>query len=354
MDLYRQLQEHIHQMSLGFPASKSGVEIKILQRLFTEEEARMHMNLALVMETAEAIAKRLSTDSKAVSELLEQMTQKGLLFKTPDAAGNAMYCATPFIIGFFENQAETLDKPLAELFDQYFKETFYDNIVSLPLKWARTLPIEKSIDTTQRVSSYDETREYIKSQDKIAISNCMCRVMKNKVSKACDVPLESCFVFGWYADYMAEIGVARKIGREEALEINDRCEDAGLVTFAANVSDPQVICHCCSCCCVQLKSLGINPDKNLFIASNYYAEVDADTCVGCETCVDRCHMHAISMDTESNVAVVKRDRCIGCGVCTSICKVEAISLQPKPAEERHEVVDTVQLMTKIGEVRGTL
>ena len=49
--------------------------------------------------------------------------------------------------------------------------------------------------------------------------------------------------------------------------------------------------------------------------SNYYAAVDAETCTACETCVERCQVKAVQM--ESNVSVITKDRCIGCGLCAS-------------------------------------
>ncbi|MFH1243360.1 MAG: hypothetical protein V1689_13505 [Pseudomonadota bacterium] len=38
--IYRKLQKQLDQYSLGFPATESGVELKILERLFSEEDAK--------------------------------------------------------------------------------------------------------------------------------------------------------------------------------------------------------------------------------------------------------------------------------------------------------------------------
>ena len=38
-ELYRKLQQHLDRMPVGFPATESGVEIRILRQLFTPEEA---------------------------------------------------------------------------------------------------------------------------------------------------------------------------------------------------------------------------------------------------------------------------------------------------------------------------
>jgi Na+-translocating ferredoxin:NAD+ oxidoreductase RNF subunit RnfB len=65
---------------------------------------------------------------------------------------------------------------------------------------------------------------------------------------------------------------------------------------------------------------------NLFI-SNYYATIDPSLCKGCEMCIDRCGMGAISM--EDKVAVINRDRCIGCGVCVQACVNDAHQMHKK-------------------------
>ncbi|MFO7900929.1 MAG: 4Fe-4S binding protein [Planctomycetota bacterium] len=52
-------------------------------------------------------------------------------------------------------------------------------------------------------------------------------------------------------------------------------------------------------------------------------KVDADECVGCETCVEVCPVEAISM--QDGVAVIDQDTCTECGTCIEECPVEAIS-----------------------------
>lgn len=50
-----------------------------------------------------------------------------------------------------------------------------------------------------------------------------------------------------------------------------------------------------------------------------------DKCVGCRKCVDAFECPALSMDSDSHMAVVNRDRCIGCGTCIPVCPVDAIT-----------------------------
>jgi len=51
-------------------------------------------------------------------------------------------------------------------------------------------------------------------------------------------------------------------------------------------------------------------------------KVNAEECVGCETCVPLCPVEAISMVDEK--AVIDQEICTACGTCIAECPVEAI------------------------------
>jgi len=61
-DVYKRLRSHYHQHPMGFPRTENEVELKILQRLFTEEEAEMALCLTPRPETVKALADRLGKD----------------------------------------------------------------------------------------------------------------------------------------------------------------------------------------------------------------------------------------------------------------------------------------------------
>ncbi|RTZ98565.1 MAG: 4Fe-4S ferredoxin, partial [Deltaproteobacteria bacterium] len=42
-DIYEKLARHLDHLPAGFPATESGVELRILRRLFSEEEAGIAM-----------------------------------------------------------------------------------------------------------------------------------------------------------------------------------------------------------------------------------------------------------------------------------------------------------------------
>ena len=45
MDIYQKLAAYMHTMPSGFPAAESGVELKMLKRLYTPEEASLFLHL---------------------------------------------------------------------------------------------------------------------------------------------------------------------------------------------------------------------------------------------------------------------------------------------------------------------
>jgi Pyruvate/2-oxoacid:ferredoxin oxidoreductase delta subunit len=63
--------------------------------------------------------------------------------------------------------------------------------------------------------------------------------------------------------------------------------------------------------------------------SGFEPRFDADLCIACETCIDRCPPEALALG-DDDVPVVDLDRCFGCAVCASGCPEEAISMVNKP------------------------
>ena len=332
-DVYYQLREQLDQYSVGFPTTQSGVEMRILEKLFTEEEAQMYLNLAMMLETPQVVAERTNQDPDHVAAVLESMAEKGLIFRLRKGQ-SVRYAAVPFIVGSYEFQLKTMDYELAQLVEQYFEEAFLHQTSrqTVPL---RTIPVERSINVSWPITPYDDLRELIKSKDRIAIADCICRVQQGLLGKACDKPLEVCFSFGSHASFYVEREMARWISQEEALEILKRCEEAGLVPQPVNSQNPGGWCNCCGDCCGMLRALKKHPRPAQMVVSNYFAVVDTDLCVACEACLERCQMDAITIG-EDEVAEVNLDRCIGCGLCVTTCTTEALSLVAKAEPDRRE------------------
>jgi Na+-translocating ferredoxin:NAD+ oxidoreductase subunit B len=350
--IYEKLREQLDQYSVGFPATKSGIEIKILKKLFTEEEAGLYLDMTMMLETPEATAARTGRQAEDVSAMLATMARKGLVFRLRKGR-EVKYAAVAFVIGSFEFQLKNMDRDLAEMMESYFQEGFMDftpgkNIVPL-----RTVPVQQSIQVSWPVAPYVQAREIIKTKEKIALADCICRVQQGMLDKGCGKPREVCLSFGAHADYYVENKLGRYISQEEALAILEACEEAGLVNQPANMVNPGGMCNCCGDCCGVLRTLNKLPKPALVVFNNYYAEADPDLCTACETCLSRCQMAAIIINDDQS-AVVNKDRCIGCGLCVTTCPTEAMVLNLKPQEQQSMPPSSGrELMEQTSKIRGT-
>ena len=349
-EIYEKLREQLDQYSVGYPKTESGVEIEILKRLYSEEDAQLYLDLSLMLEDPASVAQRTGRNAEATAKQLEDMAVKGLIFRKHK--GDAvLYAAVPFVIGSFEFQVNRMDATFAQLTEKYFKEAFHGHM-SENMPPLRTIPVGKSVDTASKVASYADAREIIKTKDKIALAECICRKQQGLIEKGCGKPLEACFSFGSHAEYYIENGMAKAISQEEALAILDQCEEAGLVNQPANMINPGGMCNCCGDCCGVLRSLRLQPKPAELVLNNYRAVVDAEECTGCEMCLERCQMDALSIN-DDDISVVDEDRCIGCGLCVTTCPVEAIELKLKPEDEWLDPPASGQdLMMQTAEKRG--
>jgi len=325
------LREQLDQYSVGFPATESGIELEILRRLFKEEQAEMYLDLTLLLETKASVAERTGRDPEVVGALLEEMAQKGLVFRHR-REGEVRYAAAAFVVGIYEYQLGRVDRELAEMLERYFNECFLgvlsDNIVPM-----RTIPINQSVDAKSQVAPYQDARQIVRAQKKIALAECLCRYLKEKIDEGCTRPKEVCLLFGSHAEYYVENGMGRFIDSDEAIRVLDQCDEAGLVNQPHNANNPGGMCNCCGDCCGILRALKHQPRPADAVYSNYFATVDSDTCTGCETCLERCQMEALTMG-DGDTVVLDVSRCIGCGLCVPVCPEEAISLIKKPHETR--------------------
>jgi electron transport complex protein RnfB len=164
------------------------------------------------------------------------------------------------------------------------------------------------------------------------VAECICKKAKDLIGEPCKRTnlRDICFSFRTAGKFYIDHGFAKEISKEEALEILEKAEEDGLVLQPGNSLRPMCICCCCDCCCELLVGQNRYPEPAQFFATNFYAKVDEDLCIGCGTCEERCNMHAVHV--EDAIAHVDLKRCIGCGVCIPTCTSEAIKLYKKDEE----------------------
>lgn len=352
-DIYRRLQQRLDLFSMGFPATESGVELDILRRLFTPEDAGLFLALSHQLEAPEAVAARLGAPAEAVAPRLDDMAERGLLFRLKKDGG-ARYAAIPFVHGVFEFQLPTLDRELSALMERYFEEGFNRAMQQGADYFLRPIPVNRSIDARHPVAAYDDALAILKAKPRIVVAECICRKRTEILGASCGKPLEACFMFGSMGQYYLDRGMGREVGFEEAAAILERCREAGLVTQPATAQNPSGMCNCCGDCCGVLRALNRHPRPAELVIANHRAQVDREACTGCGTCLPRCQMGAIALDGD-DLAEVKPERCIGCGLCVTACPVEALALVARPAEEqRVPPTSMAEQMLLLAQKRGLL
>jgi Na+-translocating ferredoxin:NAD+ oxidoreductase subunit B len=349
-DIYEKVRERLDGMGTGYPKTENGSELRILRKLFNEEEAELFLHLSPLLEAPAQVAQRLARDPQKIAELMEQMAGRGLIFR--QRKGDLVrYAAVPFVVGIFEFQLNRLDRELAREMDEYLETAFGEVMHTSVTRLLRTIPINRSLVAQWPVAPYEDAMTIIDSKDIIAVAPCICRTMSKLNEKSCDKPLEACFSFGSHAQYYVENHMARYITREEAKDILRRNEEAGLVIQPFNSQMVGGMCSCCGDCCGMLRSLKKQPHPANSVQSSYYAAVNPEDCVGCETCLDRCQMDAITMVDDR--AVIDLNRCIGCGLCVTSCATEALRLVKKPEETIYKPPESgAETYIRLAEERG--
>lgn len=336
--VYDRLADALSLRGGTLPVLKCKEFFALLQELFTPEEAELAAKMPLGPVTVEAFAREIAgSDTEKVENIFEALADKGIVFTT-EKEGVRVYTLMLILPGIFEMQfmkgeVSERARKLARLFDDYFAvagEMMKRQVKPAPrgtagFPFARVITIEQEIPTDVEVHPYDKVSTYIDDAEHIAVSVCYCRHHGELLNDPCDKPKDVCMTFGPQAKYVAERGFGRLISKEEAKQVLDRSEQAGLIHCSSNTGGyVSFICNCCQCHCGIIRSIksGIIP---MGAVSSFMVMVDEDECSGCGLCVDRCQMEALSLNGDS--VVRKAERCIGCGLCISVCPTGALKLE---------------------------
>ncbi|MBI4767311.1 MAG: 4Fe-4S binding protein [Deltaproteobacteria bacterium] len=322
-DPYEKLREFLDQLPLGYPRTESGVELKILKKLFTEAEAELAALLIPVPEEARQISERCGVSLPGLEEKLESMSRKGLIFRV-HRQGKTLYNTAPFMIGLYEYSVDKMDRELAELCRQYYEEAYQTEMGASNIPGFKVIPVTQRVDADLVLFPFEKLKEEVRAARKIAVAECVCRKETRLLDHGCDYPRETCLSFGTAAEYYIENGMGREITAEEAIKILEETDQAGLVHAGANTRHLANICNCCPCCCASMKGMVTKGhQKEKYMNALYEAVIDRESCLACEECSTRCPVQAIVIEDS---AVVNRDKCLGCGLCAGVCPSEAITL----------------------------
>jgi ferredoxin len=179
----------------------------------------------------------------------------------------------------------------------------------------------------EQIIPYPVARNLVlKGPPDVAAYECVCRHNRAEYCR----PTQVCMVIGQpIVDFVLEHHpkISRRLTQTEALELLRAEHERGHVHSAwfkdAMLGRFYAICNCCKCCCAGIETMN-KWETPMMASSGYVAEVNAESCDQCGTCVETCPFNALSL----NDCGVMRDweRCMGCGACEATCPSESVTL----------------------------
>jgi Na+-translocating ferredoxin:NAD+ oxidoreductase RNF subunit RnfB len=326
MNPYEKLAAVLDTIPNGYPAAEDGTHLRILEWVFTPEEADLASQLKLSAETVDEMATRLNRSKEELEVLLETMLEKGQINSWDSkSAGARKYGLMPFAVGIYEEQLNRMDEEFAQILENYLHHAFKKITASEPVIF-QVIPVNQSLSTELEIHSFEKAEQLIESSASWGVRECICKKQKELIGEPCSFPKTVCLTFAPRKEKAFEgHELTKPITKEESLRILKEAEEAGLVHCSFNVqTDHQYICNCCSDCCGVLRGVEKLENPRDFIKTDFVMTVDADLCSGCGTCIDRCQFGALSLPDD--ICVVDTKRCIGCGVCAMVCPENALEL----------------------------
>ncbi len=347
---------------------KSAIVLDSLRELvaytFTEEEAVIVNALKFIGKPANIIAQKVNRPLNEVAPILESLEER-LLIACYSTKGPKKYSFLQLMPGLFEAQMMRSKDKDDEFFTEFARlyHQFYEEIMDLykpklqnkVLSVERIITIEKAIESSPGLAVLalpsDKYSDMVERNNSFCIVDpCACRQEMELLGRGCDKPKDVCGGMGWIADMAVERGMARRVTREEFLEVKLRAAEAGLVNMVDHLHDPIQVCSCCSCCCGALTMVNKLNIPNLIVQSHFEAFINRSECNGCRACEKKCPVNAISVKNKK--AVLEHVRCIGCGLCVINCKENAIIMKARPNYKPPEETGYEFFLNRFFEIKG--
>jgi len=335
---YILLAEKLNTLPNGFPPAADGSELRLLEKLYSPDEAFVASQLTANLESADQVAERIGVDPGDLRLQLKAMSRRGLIEAGRVETGLG-YRLLPFVVGVYEMQVGSMDAELAGLFEAYFMNAFGE-VLRVKPQVHRVIPIGESVRNNMEVHPFESASALVDGAQAWGVLDCICRKQKALIGQACEHPVDVCMVLEQRPGAFDRSDTIRALTREQAKGVLRRAADAGLVhSVSNNQQGVHYICNCCTCSCGILRGMANLGIANVVARSAFVNQVDEVMCSACGLCIDSCPFDALTM---SDTAVVDGVRCVGCGVCVLTCPDDAMGLARRPENEIMPIPETIE------------
>ena len=278
-----------------------------MANIVSDDEADIAIAAGLRKErTAGWLAAKVGRTAEEITPALDNLVYYGIFRRVFNKElGEDTYYMQIFAPGILEmmvnNQELMAAHPeVGRAFEEYTRLRMQSMGPILPDGYGlmRVIPVESAIKNIPGVTDDERLSYYLDKYDTFSVSPCSCRASRTSLGDGCGHLAEDmCVQMGAGAEHYIRSGRARRITKEEVLEILKRAEDNGLMHDIPNIEgagDSAAICNCCACACFGLRA-GMMFGARDAIRSNFVAEVDEAKCVACAQCVEVCPGNALKL-----------------------------------------------------------
>ncbi len=172
-DVYARLAKRLDEMPNGFPPTENGVEIKILKKIYSPDDAEMALKLKNMPETSSQVAARLNMPEDEAREILDKMAVNGQIasFKL---FGQQVYMLFPFAVGIYEFQLNRIDREFAEMVEEY-APVLFRTLGGYRPELGRVIPVNLDMELKTQVNTYEDVTKIIERSKSFKVQECICR-----------------------------------------------------------------------------------------------------------------------------------------------------------------------------------
>ncbi len=278
-------------------------------RLLTDEMIDFANNLELRKPLyIEELAKKAGKSIEYTAKMADDLCRVGVLVYHTDENGVDRIELPIFVVGSLEqtklgglNCDQFANYPeLAVAFRKFCDNSTETKGALLPMAnhgVHRPVPVESALKNESHVEPWERLEELIEksANGSYAICECICRKNRKQYGELGNDPeINWCMPIGYYADYAVRTGKAKRVTKEEYYARLDEGTKRGLVHNVCNHEGTELIEYVCNCdyeSCLSLRA-GLYSGLYHMQKSNFVAHVDAEKCVACGACVEKCPANA--------------------------------------------------------------
>lgn len=327
---YVNLRNHINRVGSGVGSDVNETSWELFMQLWSEEDAihecEMPM-LGLFSAVDYAVASGRSVEE--CEAICEDMSQRGLIWRCR-RAGVTYYMLLAYLTGFWENQLKRYTYEMNAA--GWAGDDFGPSTAITTLNTLRPYPISAEVVEGGVLPPEMDFEANIARNTKCAVADCQCLAWAKSLGDKLDDPHpdETCLALGEMAEFFIETGMGREITTEEALEVFYAARDRGMVPETIANQNPDILCLCHADHCRNLGGIRAMDGLTVWMETinPYVLKYDADKCIQCGMCIDRCPMSSISFGEDGYCEM--DTACVRCGQCVYICPADARILAENP------------------------